>query len=1070
MPFIFFTLSRRFSLTVLVVASAFSFSSAFAEEGDVGKPDPASLQFFEQHVRPLLHAHCIKCHGENQQKGGLRLDSREALFKGGESGPAISDDPNDADLLMEAVRYESFEMPPDKPLSEQQIAVLQRWIDDGAVWPTVDGASVRLTGRVFSDEERGFWSLQPLHAVQPPNAGAGWAVNEIDRFIAARWEAAGIRPAAAATDRELVRRLYFDLIGLPASPEEAAEFLQSSDSDRWSRLVDTLLADFRYGEHWGRYWLDVVRYAESDGFRADDYRPAAWRYRDYVVNSFNDDKPFDRFVMEQIAGDEIAPERADALVATGFLRTYLYEYNQRDARTQWQDILDQVTDITGEAFLGMGVGCARCHDHKFDPILQEDYYRMQACFGTMIPRDDVPASDLADRQKYQKSYDEWLSRAADLRQELEKLRAPYLARAAKGATERFPEDIQEIMARPESERVPLEKQLADLVNRQIDFDISRMKYKDDDKARIDELEKQIAAQAGPAPPTQPQAITVSDLGPTPQPIHVAADRRRKVVPAGAFTILGATEFDVQPTPSSTGQRTALANWIASPENPLTARVIVNRVWQQHFGRGIVDTASDFGTLGGRPSHPELLDWLTTEFIRHGWSIKWLHRQILNSATWKLSSFHPDADAISKIDPHEELRWRSTVRRLNAEQIRDTMLSVSGELLSEPGGPSVDHNSLRRSLYLKAYRNKPEPLLRSLDGVDGLNSVPKRSTTTTPVQALNLMNGDWVRARAVSLAKRVMEICPDDDLAKIADGAFQTAFGRSPGRDELNMAVQMMKAALDDFEDDDSSRDRFAALPDHMDSAVAVGDTDNLSPLSTSAKVSGTGSPFTVAALIRLESLYPDATVRTIISQWDNNNDHRGWSLGVTSEKSAYKPRNLILQVVSDKGYEVVASNLRPELNRTYLVAVSVSANDDGTGKADFYLQPFGSEANAFETASVSFRSASGIAGDHPFVLGGRHNQKRHRWQGQLDQVLVFSKSLSAGDINELFDRQLSPPERLAPAAFWTFDNSEDPVADASANGNHLVMPTAKEASSAFARSVTDLCHVLMNANEFVYVD
>ena len=1052
------------------------------------------LHYFESHIRPLLHSKCVKCHGESLQKGELRLDSLEALLHGGESGPAAVPGKPDESLLLDAVKYQSFEMPPDKPLAPEEIAHLETWIADGAVWPQLDGKSVRLSGTAFSDEDRNFWSLQPITHPTPPASASPWGNNSIDRFVVAQLEAANIQPADAANAATLVRRLYFDLLGVPPTPQEVDEFIASGNNrnseevnseptsapstsfnQAYSQLVEKLLADPRYGEHWGRYWLDVVRYAESDGFRADSYRPDAWRYRDYVVNAFNDDKPYDQFVKEQLAGDEIAPDKAEALVATGYLRTFLYEYNQRDARTQWQDILNQVTDVTGEVFLGLGVGCARCHDHKFDPILQEDYFRLQACFGTMVPRDDIPAADLIDRQRYSQQYEAWLAKAADLRKQLHDIREPYMQKAARGAIERFPEDIQQIMAKPIGQRTPLDAQLADLVDRQVVFDQERAKIKDEDKTRIEELEKQIAELAGKEPAKLPVTMTVADLGTTPQTIHLAANPNRKVVSAGGFSILDSSPFDVRPTTNSTGQRTALANWIANPDNPLTARVIVNRIWQNHFGTGLVETASDFGSLGGRPTHPELLDWLATELIAHNWSIKWLHRQILNSATWQMSSFHPDAANVEKVDPANKLRWRYTVKRLNAEQIRDAMLTVSSELQSEQGGPSVAHTSLRRSLYLKVLRNTPEPLLRSLDGVDGLNSIPKRSTTTTPTQALNLMNGEWVRQRSTSMARRVLDEAAtvesradNHKLNTIVNTAFQIALGRSADAEETSIASQLVNESIEPNET--IKTDNFGSLTESAGTSLRIADKSP-APVATVGSTLKMTAPFTVVSMFKLDSLYADATVRTLISQWDSNNANRGWAVGVTSEKSAFKPRNFILQVVTDSGYEVVASNLRPELNQVYLAAVSIEQTDTGKAVAKFYLKPLNVQYGKLEIAEVEFKTAAGMTNQFPVTVGGRTKQRQHRWDGQVDQVAVYNKALPADSIEQLFGEVLSSASiaAISPTAFWNFDAAELPLADTTSN-QHNLRSTEEAAVDPLEQAVAELCQVLLNCNEFVYID
>lgn len=893
--------------------------------------------------------------------------------------------------------------------------------------------------------------------------------------------ALNITPAPQAGGQTLIRRLYFDLLGVPPSPDEISDFtFQISDPEseisnrksKFADLVDKLLDDPRYGEHWGRYWLDIVRYAESDGFRADTYRDNAWRYRDYVVDAFNNDKPYNQFVREQLAGDEFAPDKADALVATGYLRTYLYEYNQRDARTQWQDILNQITDVTGEAFLGLGVGCARCHDHKFDPILQEDYYRLRAAFGTMIPRDDIAAADRADRQRYRTEYDKWLAKSVELRAELKRLQKPYMDRAAKKSIIMFPEDIQVIMAKSEQQRNPLETQLADLVNRQILFEEERVKYKDDDKARIDELQKQITELAGQEPSRLPTALTVSDVGTEPFPLHIGGNQSRKAVTAGGFSILDPAPFSPQPTEVSTGQRSALASWITSPDNPLAARVMVNRVWQRHFGKGLVETASDFGSLGGRPSHPELLDWLASEFMAHGWSVKWLHRQILTSATWQMSSFHPTAAAAEAVDPGNRLRWRFSIRRLTAEQIRDAMLVASGELDDTHGGSSVAHTSLRRSLYLKAMRNTPEPLMRSLDGVDGLNSISKRSTTTTPTQALNLMNGDWVRQRSIAMAKRILASSQDDAPARIVDAAFQLAVGRNVEADEVPIAVNLIQQTLAASETQATTHD-FGSLAEDSGDSVTIGD-HAIPALTTDRNDPAMTAPFTFVGIIKLDSLYADATVRTVISQWDSNSKHRGWAIGVTSEKSAYKPRNLILQVVGDSGYEVVASNLRPELDTPYFVAVAVEQGPDGErgkGKATFWLQSLDVEYGKLQTAEVEFKTASGVTGSFPIVVGGRANQKGHRWDGQLDQAAVFDHALNAESVEALFASRLTSAaiEQQTPLAFWNFEKNKSRTADVTSNGFDL-RPVGENRLQPLEASVAELCHVLLNSNEFVYID
>ena len=371
----------RFSLLVFILLTPVQLIRA--DETDV-------LKQFEQHVRPLLETRCLKCHGEKKQEGGLRLDSLDAMLAGGESGPAIVRGQAAESLLIEAVNYESFEMPPDGQLADNEIATLSSWVTAGAPWPE-SLTRLREQAGTITDEDREWWAYQPLDKPSVPHVDdAGWGRNPIDAFVLTRLEEQGMQPAPRADRVTLVRRLYFDLLGLPPSQADVERFVADDSPGAWERLVNRLLADNRYGEHWARFWLDLVRYAESDGWNKDSYRPHIWRYRDYVVRSFNADKPYPLFVQEQLAGDEMPGDDPEQLIATGFLRLGIYEYNQRDARTQWDNIVTEATDVAGDVFLGMGMACARCHDHKFDPILQTDYFQLRAFFEPVIWRDDIP--------------------------------------------------------------------------------------------------------------------------------------------------------------------------------------------------------------------------------------------------------------------------------------------------------------------------------------------------------------------------------------------------------------------------------------------------------------------------------------------------------------------------------------------------------------------------------------------------------------------------------------------------------------------------------------------------------
>ena len=523
--------------------------------------DGESARFFENQVRPLLAARCFQCHGADRQRGDLRLDTPEGLLQGGVSGPAIVPGRADESLLIEAINYESFEMPPTGQLSTGEIEILTHWVEQGAEWPGYEPAATREHAKAekISDEDRAFWSYQPVRVVEPPALeNDEWSRNEIDRFVLARLEAEGLWPAEEADRRTLIRRATFDLTGLPPTQDEVGAFLADDSPDAYERLIDRLLASPRYGERWARHWLDLVRYAESDGWRQDAYRPQAWRYRDYVIGALNEDRAYNRFVREQLAGDEIAPDDPMALAATGFLRHGTYEYNQRDVRTQWTQMVDEVTDVTADVFLGMGFGCARCHDHKFDPILQRDYYRLRAFFGAMLPRDDVALATPAQHADYAVRASEWETKTAQLRAEIEAIEAPHRAKAERRAVEKFPPDIQAMLGTAASEREPLEHQLAELAYRQVRLEFDRRTVSKEDQPRLDALRQELKKFDALRPAMLPVGMTVCDMSQGAAPSIVPAGRR------GLWSRdfprcwrRGAAE--IRPTEHSTGRRQALAH-------------------------------------------------------------------------------------------------------------------------------------------------------------------------------------------------------------------------------------------------------------------------------------------------------------------------------------------------------------------------------------------------------------------------------------------------------------------------------------------------------------------------------
>ena len=759
------------------------------------EPGPTEgVAFFEQHIRPLLIEHCIKCHGPNDPKSGLRLDSFEHLLAGGESGSAIERGNVGDSLLVSAVNYESLEMPPAGKLQPRQIEAIERWVSLGAPWPK--GVTIKASSsstRTITDSDREHWSFRAVEKPTPPTCDDNtWCVNPIDQFVLHRHKAAGLTPSPEADRRTLIRRVYFDVIGLPPSPETINQFIENDSATEYEELVDELLNHPGYGERWARHWLDLVRYAESDGFRADAYRPGAWHYRDYVVRSLNEDKPYNRFVAEQLAGDELWPDDPDAWVGTAYFRLPIYEYNQRDIVTQRQDILNDITDVTADVFLGLGMKCARCHDHKFDAILQKDYFRLQAHFAALMPNDEAILLDPNARSQYDADLATWEAATREVRLQIDEIMRPYAEKQAAAALAKFTPELLAMYHKPEQKRTAIETQLAYFIGRQTREEGKRTPS-DKDAKRIDKLKEELAQFDHLKPQAPRQTLTSRDVSPHAPPVRIPGRDSSKPVDPEAIEVLRhlVPTVTYYPTATSTGRRTALVQWLTSPKHPLTSRVAVNRLWQHHFGRGLVATPSDFGTLGSEPSHPELLDWLASTFVENEWRFKEIHRLILTSATYRQSAHHPNAATQEQIDPNNQFTWRTRVRRLDAEQIIDAVNCVAGELESTVGGKSVD-STKRRAIYRKVRRNKPDKLLTLFDAADGINSVPVRSATTTSPQALALLNGEFGLTRAKRMAERIKGRATEA-TDQITVG-YELAFGRLPTTPEVDLALEYFSSA------------------------------------------------------------------------------------------------------------------------------------------------------------------------------------------------------------------------------------------------------------------------------------
>jgi hypothetical protein len=1032
-----------------------------------GQDDSASARLFEEKIGPIFAARCAKCHGPEapKAKGGLRLDSRDAALRGGDSGPALVPGKPEQSLLMKAVGGEDpdLQMPPKEKMPAGEVALLRQWISSGAAWSS-KVARARKPEKKITDADRAWWSFQPVKNPAVP-AALGLCRNEIDCFINARLKAEGLVPAPEADRRTLLRRLSFDLHGLPPTPEEIEAFEKDASPDAYEKQVERLLAHPRYGERWARHWLDLVRYAESDGYKQDAYRPTTWPYRDYVIRAFNQDKPYDRFVLEQIAGDEIAPDDPNVLVATGFLRLGIYEYNQRNAWGQWRDILNDITDVTGDAFLGLGMGCARCHDHKFDPILQRDYFALQSFFAGLLWRDDLALATPPELADYRKRREAWEEKTASLRAEIAAIEKPFLQSADKSILCKFIPELQAIHARPAAERTPYDVQIADLVQRQVIAERALIdgKIKGATRERWSELLRKLAEHDKDKPRDLPGALVATDVGPVAAPTMIPGDESRVIAPA-FLTVLTSDAPAIEPQAGSSGRRLALARWLTRPEHPLAARVMVNRIWQHHFGRGLVATANDYGRLGEKPSHPELFDWLSARFVREGWSLKAMHRLIVGSAAYRRAARHPDPAAGRLKDPENRLLWRSTPRRLEAEAVRDSMLMTSGEFDSHMGGPAVDPNLPRRTVYTKVHRNTRDPLLDAFDAPESFSSMPGRNSTTTATQALLMINGRWPLERAQAFARRLRAGGAATN-PELVTAAYRIALGRAPSADELARGIAFLEKSAPAAKAADLPL--VQAMPDRGGQAARFRSEHVEDRLCMEADPALPSGDFTIEAIVILDSLYEDAAVRVIASQWSGKPEQPGWSFGVTSTKSKHQPRNLILQLTGDGGTEVVPSDLHLELHKTHYVGASVRIGETGEGGVTFYMQDLSDPEAPLRTAAVRHKVTGNYRSKSAFMIGGRDGQKLHGWDGLIDEVRLSRAALSKDQL--LFVEGARTPEGVA--GHWTFEPEPGFFKEAGGRVKPLGRPALPKAAGVASESgLVDFCHVLLNSNEFLYVD
>lgn len=761
---------------------------------------PALAVDFGRDIQPILAKRCYSCHGPDKDKGGLRLNDRKAALAELDSGERaiVPGKPDDSALV---VRVESTDpgerMPPTgKPLSKEEITLLKKWIADGAEWQQ-------------------HWAFRAPQPQSPPRVkNEAWVRNPIDNFILAKLEEHNLQPALPAEKAALLRRAYYDLTGLPPSLAEVDAFLADSSPDAFEKVVDRLLASERYGEHWARHWLDLVRYADTNSFERDGVKPNAWRYRDYVIRSFNADKPYNQFIREQLAGDEFSTRTDDNIIATGYYRLGLWDDEPADPLQARYDELDDIVTTTSQVLLGLTVNCARCHDHKIDPIPQTDYYKLLAFFHE-VPSYGTRGDQLTANQT-DISPPGVAAQHARLDREKGELREQMAPIEQRGIVKMSAEDQRR------SETREREKLLKEKLREHLSEDdwntYSGMKVKYD------------ALQATPVPP-RTMALSVAHCLPRPPQTFVFS-RGNPHVPAqqvepGFPAVLESPAATIPAKPDdakTSGRRTVLANWIASPDNRMTARVMVNRIWQHHFGRGIVRSTNNFGQLGDPPTHPELLDWLAAEFVspasqeasapgESAWTLKRLHKLIMLSSAYRMSS-RTETTAL-QIDPANNLFWRFDMRRLSAEEIRDSIHAVTGQLnlkmyghgfypeiskevlagQSQPGagwGKSSTEEQARRSVYIHVKRSLITPVLAAFDFPETDSSCEARFATTQPAQALAMLNSDLMHRQAAVFAERLRKEAGSDVTAQIKL-ALNLSLCRPPDQPNIDRGLKLIDA-------------------------------------------------------------------------------------------------------------------------------------------------------------------------------------------------------------------------------------------------------------------------------------
>lgn len=787
----------RLGLVVFAVLATPLLATAQSLEptGPASESASREIEFFESKIRPVLVEHCYSCHAADSKiiRGGLMVDSRDALLEGGDSGPAVVPGNAAESLILSALKHESFEMPPDVKLPDAVITDFEQWISRGAVDPRDVGTAEPPRGVDF-EAAKSHWAFQGIADPQPPTvADESWIQNPIDRFVLAKLESENMKPRPRADKVTLLRRATFDLIGLPPTIEQVDTFLADDSPDAFANVIDGLLQSPHYGERWGRHWLDLVRYADTNGADENHQLPNAWLYRDWVVRMINHDLPLDQFMIEQLAGDllpKTGDEQTDGdrLTATGMLVIGPKMLAEQDKDKMIIDIVDEQIDTVTRTMLGLTIGCARCHDHKFDPISAKDYYALAGIFYS--------TKTMADRAFVSNWMERPLPSAAIETQRAEHQKKIDAAKAELASLESSLKNQTETLAQKQTQRDAATDDAATEGDRPTQEELDAIKAELETFKQKVEAQKKTVEEIEKAMPAFTMVMAADEATPADLPIHIRGNHLTLAegkVSRGMPEIL--TSVASPPAiPAEQSGRLQLAHWLVSPDHPLTSRVMANRIWMWHFGQALMRSPSNFGLRAETPTHPELLDFLASRLIKDGWSLKRMHRLIMSSSTYQMASDVDFAEAIqyAEQDPDNRLLWRRNRRRLEAEPVRDAVLCVGGGLDTKIGGKAPDVNANRRAVYLPINRAALYEMFSTFDYVETANHIEQRPTTTVPHQALFLLNSPIVHKQATAIAKEVIENHESTE-ARI-DAIFRALYARRPTDAEMSRSVDFIAAA------------------------------------------------------------------------------------------------------------------------------------------------------------------------------------------------------------------------------------------------------------------------------------